>query len=216
MNILILGPESRNKYTIEFFKERGDKFSLTTEPISLGFLRENQIDYLISYGYAPILKTPVTTEYKNRIINIHPAYLPLGRGIYTNFWSFFEGRPKGVSIHFIDDGIDTGDVIARKLVEFSDGETLRTTHEKLDRAVEQLFFEVWDDIINNSYQALDQDTLITSSSYRNRTTSERFMDLLPQSWDTPVENIEKLGADCFLAAQFWEKYDGEIQNFMAE
>ena len=167
---------------------------------------------MISYGYAPILKPPITTKYKHRIINIHPAHLPRGRGIYTNFWSFFEGRPKGVSVHFIDEGIDTGEVIARKEVSFSENETLRTTHAKLDRAVEALFFEVWKDIVNNTYEAVDQSELTAQDHYRNRTESERLMELLPAGWDTPGEVVEEIGAEMFLSAEFWAKYDSEIQQ----
>jgi len=212
MNILILGPESRNEHVIEFFESKGYNLSLTTEPISLEFLDENNIDFLISYGYAPVLKPPVTTVYRNRIINIHPAHLPEGRGIYTNFWSFFEGRVKGVSVHFINEGIDTGDIIARREVSFSDSETLKTTHIKLDRAVEQLFFEVWDSIAEGTYEALDQTELSDKQHYRNRIDSEALMDLLPQRWDTPVRYVEEMGAEFHLSAEFWRDYEQKVSS----
>ena len=209
MNILILGPESRNKYLIDFFRERGYKFSRTTEPVTLEYLRDSQVDYMISYGYAPVVKPPVISEYRHRIVNVHPAYLPEGRGIYTNFWSFFEGRPKGVSVHFIDQGIDTGEILARQEVVLGSEETLRTSHEKLDRAVERLFIHIWDDLVAGKLVAVDQQTLTDRSYYRNRVESERLMDLLPQGWDTAVGYVEEMGAEFFASIEFWKTYDEE-------
>ena len=215
MNILILGPESRNKNIIEFLESRNHNIDLTVESITLALLKEKGIDFLLSFGYAPILKPPITTEYRHRIVNIHPAYLPEGRGIHPNFWSFFEGKPKGVSIHFIlDAGIDTGDIIARKEVSFSDNETLRTTYAQLDREVEKLFFQVWDDIENGRCEPIPQEELTDKYYYHNRTESERFLDLFPRRWDTPVTEVEDMGADVFLSTQFWKNYEREIQAFV--
>ena len=48
------------------------------------------------------------------LINLHISYLPYNRGSYPNYWSFKENTPNGVSIHHIDDGIDTGPVLVQK------------------------------------------------------------------------------------------------------
>lgn len=72
--------------------------------------------------------------------------LPWNRGMYPNFWSHIENTPSGVSIHYIDCGIDTGDIITQKQLSFSDSETLESSYRQLSECVENLFIENWDDI----------------------------------------------------------------------
>src|SRR3990167_15961 len=49
-------------------------------------------------------------------INFHPGLLPYNRGMYPHIWPLIDGSLAGVTIHYIDDGIDTGDIIAQQLV----------------------------------------------------------------------------------------------------
>jgi len=69
-------------------------------------------DFIVSFGYRHILKEPILRSVARPIINIHISYLPWNRGADANFWSWFKHTPKGVSIHEIDAGIDTGPVLA--------------------------------------------------------------------------------------------------------
>jgi methionyl-tRNA formyltransferase len=77
------------------------------------------------------------------IINIHPAYLPYNRGQYPNVWSIIEGTPAGASLHFIDAGIDTGDLIAQEEVAVSPVDTGETLYRKLETACLDLFRKHW-------------------------------------------------------------------------
>jgi len=214
MRILILGPESRNKSIKSFLVSKGHDVLVTEDEISVGFLKENEIDFLISSGYAPIVKPPVILAYPKRIINLHISYLPYGKGIYPNFWSFFENTPKGVSIHFIDAGIDTGSILFQKQIDISKDDTLFSTHKKLMTNLEDLFFEHWDDIINGNYKALDQSAIDVDVTYHNRIDSERWLDLLPARWDTPVRHVEDMGAEFALANRFWEAYDDDVSGLV--
>ena len=81
-------------------------------------------DWVISYGYRHILKKQHIKSAKNPIINLHISFLPYNRGADPNYWSWVEDTPKGVTIHEIDEGIDTGDIIIQKQVNFNDNETL--------------------------------------------------------------------------------------------
>ena len=212
MKILVLGPESKNRGIVSFLQSEGHEVELTVDPIDIGQLRESKIDYLISNGYAPILKEPIVSEYQRRIINIHPAYLPDGRGIYPNFWSYFQGSPKGVTIHYIDGGIDTGDIIVRAESEFSSDETLSSTLAKLVQQVEQLFYDNWASIVSGTHELVVQDKSDTAISYHSRNESERYMDLLLKRWETPISEVEDMGADFHLSGQWWAKYDEDIRG----
>jgi folate-dependent phosphoribosylglycinamide formyltransferase PurN len=211
MKILVLGPRSRNERIVSFLEEMGNSTSIAEEPIDLAFAKQNKIEFFISNGYAPILKPPLTTEYAGRIINIHPSYLPYGRGIGGNFWSFFLGSPKGVSVHLINSDIDTGDVLVQRLVEFGPGENLRTSNETLIKAAEDLFIEAWPEISAGVSAPSPQEEM-AAGSYHNRRQTEKMLDYLPELWETPVSQVEELGADLSVSAALWSAVDEDINS----
>ena len=101
-------------------------------------------DFIVSYGYRQILKKPVLDKFKDRAINLHISYLPWNRGADPNVWSFIDDTPKGVSIHFIDEGIDTGDIIVQRYMKYDyHNDTLQTFYNKLQECVEDLFIKSW-------------------------------------------------------------------------
>jgi len=92
---------------------------------------------IISYNYKYIIKKDILKHYK--IINLHISYLPFNRGANPNIWSFIDNTPKGVTIHYIDEGIDTGDIISQKKVVLNKDMTLKTSYKKLHKHIQNLF-----------------------------------------------------------------------------
>jgi len=76
-------------------------------------------------------------------VNIHPALLPYNRGSYPNVWSIVERTPSGVTIHYIDEGIDTGDIIAQCTIPVEPVDTGESLYRKLERAMLDLFQQTW-------------------------------------------------------------------------
>ena len=148
MNIQILGPQNRNNRIISKISER-HKIFITENEIDLVSLESNQINFIISNGYAPIIKKDIIDAYQKKIINLHPASLPNGRGIYPNFWSFFEKYPQEATIHYIDYGIDTGDIIINESLVFSENETLRSSLKKLMYLAEELLLLNFEELISD-------------------------------------------------------------------
>ena len=72
-------------------------------------------------------------------VNVHPALLPYNRGAYPNVWSIVDGSPAGVTIHFVDEGIDTGDIIAQAQVVIEPVDTGESLYRKLERGAVALF-----------------------------------------------------------------------------
>lgn len=82
---------------------------------SLNFLRSLQPDVLISAYFSQILKKPAIEIPKIGVLNIHPALLPDYKGAMNYFWVLKNGENRaGVSVHWIDEGIDTGEILAKK------------------------------------------------------------------------------------------------------
>lgn len=139
-------------------------------------------DFVISYGYKHILMKPVIESSKAPIINLHISYLPWNRGAHPNFWSFFDCTPSGVSIHLIDEGIDTGPILFQRYVNFEkDQITFAQTYKQLILEIESLFKENLKEIIAGEYIAIPQ---------RRKGSYHKFSDLPSgfAGWDSIIQN----------------------------
>ncbi|WP_052265200.1 formyltransferase family protein [Ruegeria sp. ANG-R] len=101
---------------------------------------DTQYDLVISFGYRHLIRQSKIESLGCPIINLHISYLPYNRGAHPNFWSFFDGTPAGVTIHLIDEGIDTGPILFQKRVVFTANEiTFAQTYDRLFKEIEALF-----------------------------------------------------------------------------
>lgn len=108
-----------------------------------------RVDWIISYGYKFILKPEIIDSALNPILNLHISYLPFNKGAHPNYWSFINKTPKGVTIHKIEEGIDTGPIYVQKKVNYSKHDTLYSFYNQLKFEIEKLFIENFKKIINN-------------------------------------------------------------------
>lgn len=95
----------------------------------------------VLFGY--ILRSSFLSIFPEGAVNLHPAYLPYNRGAYPNVWSIVDGTPAGVTLHEIDEGIDTGDIWARRQVEVRPSDTGRSLYRRLEQAGLDLFRSTW-------------------------------------------------------------------------
>jgi len=87
-------------------------------------------DLVISAGFMRILSERITSRFK--IINSHPALLPLFPGAHAVRDALAAGATEtGTTIHWVDAGIDTGEVIAQERVEILPGDTEESLHERI-------------------------------------------------------------------------------------
>jgi len=140
------------------------------------------LDLVISYGYRHILKRPIIESSKAPIINLHPSYLPWNRGAHPNFWSFFDCTPSGVSIHLIDEGVDTGPILFQRYVNFDqDQVTFSQTYRKLILEIEALFKENLKQIIEGDYKPIPQRR--TGSYHKVADLPSEFL-----GWDSNIQD----------------------------
>ena len=153
MNILFLGYDEHQTSLIKLLNDYGHIVWHTEKKITdLSFF-----DLVISHGYRHIFKINTINSSKRKIINLHIAYLPFNRGAHPNFWSFFDDTPSGVTIHFIDEGIDTGEMLFQKKVIFNNQEkTFEDTHKRLIEEIEILFQKNIISILNNTLFPIKQ------------------------------------------------------------
>lgn len=188
MNILYLGYLDNQIHS--FLKTKGSVFQ-TLEPLDHDFEIECY-DWIISYGYAHIIKQHIIDRTANPIINLHISYLPYNKGADPNFWSWFENTPKGVTIHQIDGGIDTGDIFIQKEVIFNNDVTLASSYEILRNEIEKLFIDNFDNIVNKTIIPKKQ---IGIGTFHVRADLDKYKHLLVHGWNTPVNQIKISDAD---------------------
>jgi len=82
---------------------------------------------LVSYRYKYIIPPQVLADFHPKFrLNLHISYLPWNKGADPNLWSFIDNTLKGVTIHSLDNGLDTGDIAFQKRMFFSPNDTLAT------------------------------------------------------------------------------------------
>ena len=112
-------------------------------PDGVPWVRACRPDLLVSVLFGYILKPDILSVPSLGAINIHPGYLPYNRGTFPNAWSIIEGTPAGTTIHFMDKGIDTGDIIAQREIPVTSVDTGISLYERLMEASLNLFRETW-------------------------------------------------------------------------
>ncbi len=185
--LLFLGPE--NSPLLAWLREEGEDVFQTEEKITEHLLRAEAPTFLISYGYRHILSKEILDGFPNKAINLHISYLPWNRGADPNLWSFVEGTPKGVTIHYLDEGVDTGDIIAQQELEFDlENETLATSYEKLQWAIQSLFKNNWPNIKRGACQRTKQ---VGEGTLHKAKDKKHLVQKLSQGWDTPVSELRR-------------------------
>jgi methionyl-tRNA formyltransferase len=95
----------------------------------------------VLFGY--LLRRRFLRIFPQGCVNLHPALLPYNRGANPNVWSIVDGTPAGVTLHYVDEGVDTGDVMAQREVVVLPTDTGQTLYRRLEKACVQLFCHAW-------------------------------------------------------------------------
>ena len=104
------------------------------------YLQENKIDFVALAGFMKILSPEFVKRYWGRIVNVHPAYLPHFPGAHA-IKEAFEAKvaETGVTVHFVDAGVDTGPVILQRKVPVHPDDTV----EELETRVHAAEYEIY-------------------------------------------------------------------------
>lgn len=102
-----------------------------------------QIEYILLAGYMKVVTTTLLSKYAGRIINIHPSKLPKYSGL-DSIQRAFDAHEKetGVTIHYIDEGVDTGPIIRQESVPIYDDDTVDTLETRVHDKEHQIYPEV--------------------------------------------------------------------------
>jgi len=128
-----------NNINTEIISAKGKKRqNFDNEVIDL--LSNYTFDYIILAGYMRILSDGFVKTYKDKIINIHPADTQLHQGLHAYEWAFENKMSETkITVHYVNEGVDTGKIIAQKIVDLKECKTLEEV-EKKGLAAEHKFY----------------------------------------------------------------------------
>ncbi len=184
---LFLGYKKNQTSLINFLKKKNFRIKNYQKIPPLEMFKQS--DFILSFGFRKIISGNIIKKLKKPIFNIHLSYLPFNRGAHPNFWSFIENTPAGVSVHKIDNGIDTGNIILRKKINFNVNlnkfSTFKKTYNYLFLEAENLFKNNFNKIYNKKYKKI---------STNNKGTFHYIKDLPKwmKNWNMNISSAKKI------------------------
>lgn len=152
MRILCLYNNPCARELFDWLSGQGHEIWPCSERLTARWCEEKDFDLAVSYTYRFVLDGRILKALKYNAVNLHNSFLPWNRGADPNLWSIREGTPRGVTLHYMDEALDKGYIIAQKFVTDGDEETLSGSYRNLDRAAKELFkeafryYEYWDSL----------------------------------------------------------------------
>lgn len=120
------------------FKEFKDREDYDREIVKT--MKKKKVDLVVLAGYMRILSPYFIRTYKNKIINIHPALLPSFSGLHAQRQAVECGaKVSGCTVHFVDEGVDSGPIILQKAVEVKDDDTEESLAERILKEEHQIY-----------------------------------------------------------------------------
>jgi len=179
MRILYLGPKSP---LLKWLKDSDDNFDQTEKKIETA----TGYDIIISYRYRHKLSAECLASVDYNAVNLHTSMLPFNRGADPVLWSIATDSPQGVTVHWMDEHIDTGPLIAQLSVAPLPDDTMGSYYDRMQVRVQRLFMEVWPAIRNG--QAMKEPQPM-GGSYHELKDKEILLEQMPLKSETPVQDV---------------------------
>jgi methionyl-tRNA formyltransferase len=161
------------------------------DPAVLAQLAALEPEAFFSVGYGKILPPAVLGIPHFGCINLHGSYLPWYRGRFCSVWAIINGETRtGVTVHFMDEGIDTGDIIAQKVVPILSDDSAKQLYTRQMEAGYRLLRIVIAHLIAGTYERTPQPAG-QGSYFHGRSFADNRID-----WDQPAARIRDFVRAC--------------------
>ena len=132
-SIEVVISNKKDAYALTRAKENG----IAAESVCIEKIDSYNLDLIVLAGFLVVLPPELIAKYRNRIINIHPSLIPsfCGNGFYglhVHEKALERGvKVTGATVHYVDEGMDTGEIIFQKAVDVLDGDTPETLQRRI-------------------------------------------------------------------------------------
>ncbi|APY07947.1 formyl transferase [Winogradskyella sp. J14-2] len=152
------------KYNIDYFK-----LDNVNSPSSLEKIKTYDCDVLVSMSFNQIFRKGIINLTPKGIINCHAGKLPFYRGRNILNWALINDEKEfGITVHFVDEGIDTGDIILQDTFPITDEDDYASLLEVAFVECSRLLYDALVKIAENDYERIDQKTIHPVGFYCGR------------------------------------------------
>ncbi len=158
---LVLHPTNNSSFMKEIKKEVNTKNVFSAKQIKnsayLEKIKNLNPDIAICAWYGYLLNQDFIKIFPSGCLNMHNSYLPYNRGKYPHCWAIFDNSKYGVTIHYIDKYIDSGNIIAQKEIRIKNTYIAEDLYKKSLGEIIILFKKIWPKIKNNNIVPKEQE-----------------------------------------------------------
>jgi phosphoribosylglycinamide formyltransferase 1 len=127
-------------------------------------LEGKKVDLICMAGYMRLISPYFVAAYRNRILNIHPALLPAFPGLEAQRQALEHGvKFSGCTVHFVDESLDAGPIIAQAVVTVEDSDTAETLAARILREEHRIYTEAVKIVLEGRYRIEGRRVLVTTS-----------------------------------------------------
>lgn len=148
-------PKNLNDQIIKVYMSAGGNIVIPSDAVynsaHIKTLKNLNLDLIILAWWPYIIQNELIRLPRIGCLNFHPSYLPFNRGKHYNFWSIVENVPFGVTIHWVTEDIDAGDIAFQTIIQTSWEDTGETLYHAAQREIIKLFI--------NNFPAIKQDRI---------------------------------------------------------
>jgi len=116
-------------------------------------LRQHRIDWVCLAGYMRLLSGEFVSQFRGRILNIHPSLLPAFPGLDAQYQAFAHGvKITGCTVHFVDEDLDSGPILIQSAVPVEDGDTPETLSARILAEEHRIYSEAIAWVLRGNYR----------------------------------------------------------------
>lgn len=134
------------------------KIKHINDAYSIRTIRDANLDWLFIVGWSQIADASVLSSVRQGVLGMHPTLLPEGRGRASIPWAILKRLPEtGVTLFKLDEGVDTGPILAQERIVLSDDETATRLYARIGIAHKLLIRNIWGKLVSNCIEVAPQD-----------------------------------------------------------
>ena len=165
-------------------------------------LKEREIDWLFIIGWSQIASEETIKAPKLGVIGAHPTLLPEGRGRAAIPWAIIKGLEQtGVTFFKMDQGVDTGEILAQEIIPIEERETATTLYKKVDVAHVSLFLDTLPKLISGNYSVQKQDES-KATYWEGRTPADG--EITPDMTTEDIDRLIRASTDPYPGAFYYD------------
>lgn len=187
--VLFLTNNTNTQDLYEWLREQEPSVYRVENKITLEMIKDLQPSFIVSFNYRYIIPGDILEYMEGKVINLHTSYLPYNRGSSPNFFSFLDDTPKGVTIHYMDAGLDTGDILCQRKLQFDETkESFASTYDSLTSAIKELFRENWKAIRTGELTAKKQ---VGEGTCHRMKELQEIREKVPFEWNSKIADFKE-------------------------